>query len=66
MLARADDLGGGAALPSGGGFEPPPWPKIQGGGCASCSLAARGGALASGVLAAMAIAALAARRRGRR
>jgi hypothetical protein len=66
MLARADDLGGGGtALPSGG-FEPPPWPKIQGGGCASCSLSARIGALPAGALAAAAMTALATRRRRRR
>jgi MYXO-CTERM domain-containing protein len=66
MLAHgAGDLDSdGKKLPSEP-FQPPAWPKIQGAGCASCSLAADRGALPAGALAAAALAALTARRRKR-
>jgi MYXO-CTERM domain-containing protein len=67
MLAHgAGDLDSeGKTLPSKP-LEPPAWPKIQGAGCASCSVAAGSGALPAGALAAAALAALSARRQRRR
>jgi hypothetical protein len=66
MVTRVPELENDSSKLQSGPFEAPPWPKIEGRGCASCTLAAGDGHLPASALAVAALAALVARRRSRR